>query len=62
MYATAKVNIPNAITAGYQLLDGVVCDVAAVAQVNIMQVLSKPCNGIYCSIGDVSALGKDEVS
>lgn len=61
MGAAPKIDIPNPVTRLNQTLDRVVCDAAAVAEMEEMQVLSKACDRIDRGIRDPAALGENEI-
>lgn len=62
MNATAEINVADAVAAVHQLLDSLVCDLTAVAQVHIMQVFAQPCDRMNSIISDVTAFGKNKIA
>lgn len=62
MGATAKIDVSDSVAALDQFLDSVVRELHAVAQVHIMQILTKSGNGIDSLVCDIAALGEDQVA
>lgn len=62
MSAATKVDVPDAVAAVDELLDGVVGNVPTVAQVDIVQILSETGNRVDSGIGDISAFCQDEIA
>lgn len=62
MRAATQVDIANAIAALNQSFDAFVGDLAAVAQMYVVQVLAKLRNGKNSDVGNVSTLSQDEVA
>ena len=60
--AACEINVPNAITALRQCLDRWICNSAAVAKMDVMQVLAQLGDGEDGSVSDLSTLGQDEIS
>lgn len=62
MIAAGKIDVSDTITLLDQLLDRGVREMYAMAHVDIVQISAQFCNGKYCSVGDFSAFGEDEIS
>ena len=60
--ATAQVNISNPITTLDQLDDSLICDMIAVAKMDIMEVLAQFTYGVDGNICDISALCQNQIS
>lgn len=59
--AAAQIDVPYAIALRHQPLHGFVGDIAAVSEVQVVQVLTEPRDGMDGDVGDVPALGEDQV-
>lgn len=59
---TSQVNVPNPIASLDQLNDGIISQVYAMAQMNIMEILGQFADGRNCTIGNVSTFREHQVS
>jgi hypothetical protein len=55
----SKINVSNAVARINQLDNGIICDMAAVSEMEVMEILAELSDCIDCKISQVSALGKD---
>lgn len=59
--AAPQINVADAVAAPHQADDALVGDLAAVAEMNVVQVLAKLGDGVDGGICNVAALGKEQV-
>lgn len=56
-----QINVSNSIASLDQCHDSVVRQIAAMPEMDVMQILSQPTNCLHCCICDVPAFGQDQV-
>jgi hypothetical protein len=60
--AASQIYVSNPVAGLYQLDNGCISDMPAVAKVEVMKVFSELADSVHCKICKISALCKDQIS
>lgn len=60
--AASQIDISYSVAHLHKLDDRCVCNLRAMTEMNVMQILAEPGDGMHGSIRKILALGKDEVA